>query len=42
MAKSQNKEPLPILLSEFQCFAGTSFFAIAIKLACLASDANKS
>ena len=31
-----------VLLSEFQCFAGTSFFAIAIKLACLASDANKS
>ena len=31
-----------VLLSEFQCFAGTSFLAIAIKLACLASDANKS
>ena len=31
-----------VLLNEFQCFAGTSFLAIAIKLACLASDANKS
>ena len=31
-----------VLLNEFQCFAGTSFFAIAIKLACLASEANKS
>lgn len=31
-----------VLLKEFQCFDGTSLFAIATKLACLASDANKS
>ena len=31
-----------VLLKLFQCLLGMSFFAIAIKLACLASDANKS
>ena len=31
-----------VLLKLPQCFAGTSFLAIAIKLVCLASDANKS
>ena len=31
-----------VLLKLFQCFGDTSFFAIATKLACLASDANKS
>ena len=31
-----------VLLKLFQCLAGTSFFAIAIKLVCLASDASKS
>lgn len=31
-----------VLLNAFQCFTGTSFLAIAIKLACLASDASKS
>ena len=31
-----------VRLRLFQCFEGISFLAIAIKLACLASDANKS
>ena len=31
-----------VLLKEFQCLNGISLFAIATKLACLASDANKS
>ena len=31
-----------VLLSLFQCFTGTSFLAIAIRLACLASEASKS
>ena len=30
------------LLRLYQCFAGTSFLAIATKLACLASEASKS
>ena len=31
-----------VLLKLFQCLAGTSFFAIATKLVCLASDAKRS